>query len=236
MTPAWDELPPRPSPRWTVKLPLQLLLFALLAQVLAAQALAPGGGTLAGWRLAVPISLSYLLLLAFMSAMSRVRFGMPLRRLPGFGAAASRTRWLGVAAGVALYGFNIAFASLVDLGIENTELYHAVGGYADLLVLALPVVVLAPLFEELLFRGFFYGAFERHGALAAVGLSASIFGVVHLFTYAKAPLAVIPVFAVGLANGWLRARMRSLDACILCHATFNLLGLASWAAQLAANG
>ncbi len=236
MTLTWDAPPPRPKPSWSVRLPLELLAFALLAQMLAAQALLPEGGRLAGWRIAVPISASYLLLLAFIRVSARARFGVPLRELPGFGATTRRRRWLGIAVGVALYGFNLAFASVVELGVEKTDLYHAVGGYTDLLALVIPVAVLAPVFEEILFRGFFYGAFERHGRGVAIGLSALIFGVVHLFTYANAPLAVVPVFAVGLANGWLRDRTNALDACITSHAAFNLLGLASWAAQLAANG
>jgi membrane protease YdiL (CAAX protease family) len=186
--------------------------------------------------LAVPIALSYAVLIGLIAVVARVKFGRRLRALPGFGRATARAHVLGLFVGLALYGFNVAFALVVDVGIEQTELFHAVETLADLAVLALPVVVLAPIFEELLFRGLYFHAFEARGARDAIVLSATLFAVVHFLTYSKAPLAVLPVFVVGLANGWLRARTGSIEPGITSHAVFNALGLVSWALQLSQRG
>lgn len=77
--------------------------------------------------------------------------------------------------------------------------------------------LLAPLLEEMLFRGVILRAFlhqyPRHTAIAA---SALFFGVAHLNVYQFA-LA----FLLGLLLGWLFERSRSLLPCIALHACYN---------------
>lgn len=77
--------------------------------------------------------------------------------------------------------------------------------------------LLAPVLEEMLFRGIILRSFlvqyERWGAIAG---SALIFGVAHLNIY-----QFIGAFIVGLVLGWLFERSRSLFPCILLHATYN---------------
>ncbi len=248
MTGSLDALPTRAEPAWGWQLPTQVLVLAVLGQALVVQAMMPGGATSpAGgtsappalpdvWALALPLALSYAALLAIVSALVRVKFGRPLRALPGFERAAPRTHLLGALTGIALYGVNVAFTAAVDVGIERTALFHAVSGTRDLLVLALPVVALAPVFEEVLFRGLFFGAFREAGVGRAIVGSAIVFAGVHLLTYAEAPLALVPVLVVGLANGALRARTGSIDPGITSHAVFNALGLVSWALQLSHGG
>lgn len=248
MTAALDDLPTRAEPAWDWQLPTMVLLVAVLGQALVVQVMMPDGGTSPAngmpapptlpdvWMLALPLALSYAVLLTMVSALARVKFGRPLRALPGFERAALRTHVLGAFTGLALYGVNVAFTAAVDVGIERTDLFHAVTGTRDLMVLALPVVVLAPIFEEVLFRGLFFGAFREAGVGRAIVGSAIVFAGVHLLTYAEAPLALVPVLVVGLANGALRARTGSIDPGITSHAVFNALGLVSWALQLRHGG
>lgn len=239
------DLPTRPEPAWGWRLPTQVLVLAVLGQALVVQIMMPGGGTPAEsgagpapralpdvWALALPLAVSYLALLGIVSALARVRFGRPLRALPGFESAAPRTHVVGALTGLALYGVNLAFNAAVDVGVERTQLFHAVSGRQDLTVLALPVIVLAPVFEEVLFRGLFFGALAKHGTSAAIVGSALVFTAVHLLTYAEAPLALVPILVVGLGIGALRARTGSIDPGITSHAVFNGLGLVSWALQL----
>lgn len=242
-----DDLPTRPAPTWGWRFPIKVLVLAVLGQALVVQLMLPASNETNGapaaapelpdvWALALPLALSYAALVGIVSALARLKFGRPLRALPGFGRAAPRTHVTGALAGLALYGVNVAFTAVVDVGIERTELFHAVSSTVDLAVLALPVVVLAPLFEEILFRGLFFGALAKHGERAAIVGSALVFAAVHLLTYAEAPLALVPVFVVGLANGVLRARTGSIDPGITSHAVFNALGLLSWALQLSHGG
>ena len=89
-------------------------------------------------------------------------------------------------------------------------------GAVQLLVSAL---VIAPVSEELFFRGMLLGMFWRISGRAwlSVALSAVGFGLIH----ASQPQAVLPLATMGLILGYLRLRYRSLTLCVLIHALFN---------------
>jgi membrane protease YdiL (CAAX protease family) len=83
------------------------------------------------------------------------------------------------------------------------------------------VVVVAPIAEELLFRGVGYGLLERFGRVTAILLVGLAFALTHGLV---AGFPVIAVFGTGLA--YLRARTESIYPCMLLHASFNAFGLA----------
>jgi uncharacterized protein len=82
------------------------------------------------------------------------------------------------------------------------------------------VVVVAPIVEELQFRGTGFGLLEPFGRTAAILLVGLAFGLVHGLV---AGFPVIFVFGTGLA--YLRSRTDSIYPCILLHASFNAFGL-----------
>ncbi|KEF43220.1 MAG: metal-dependent membrane protease [Cyanobium sp. CACIAM 14] len=82
---------------------------------------------------------------------------------------------------------------------------------------ALTALVVAPLFEECLFRGVLLPvAGQRLGGLPAVLLSAAIFAVAHLSLS-----ELVPLFVLGLGLGWLRWRSGRLTSAVLMHALWN---------------
>jgi membrane protease YdiL (CAAX protease family) len=83
------------------------------------------------------------------------------------------------------------------------------------------VTVVAPIVEELMFRGVGYGLLQRFGRTSAVVLAGIAFALVHGLV---AGFPVIAAFGIGLA--YLRARTKSIYPCILLHASFNAVGLA----------
>jgi membrane protease YdiL (CAAX protease family) len=83
------------------------------------------------------------------------------------------------------------------------------------------VVVIAPIVEELLFRGVGYGLLARFGEYTAIVLVGLSFALVHGLI---AGFAVIAVFGAGLA--YLRAKTDSIYPGMLLHASFNAFGLA----------
>lgn len=83
------------------------------------------------------------------------------------------------------------------------------------------VVVVAPVVEELLFRGVGYGLLEPFGPTLAIVLVGVAFALVHGLVIG---FPVIATFGIGLA--FLRARTASIYPCILLHASFNAFGLA----------
>jgi hypothetical protein len=82
---------------------------------------------------------------------------------------------------------------------------------------ALTAMVLAPLFEETLFRGVLLPVLgNRWGGAAGVAASALVFGLAHLSLGELVPLVVL-----GLGLGWLRLRSGRLGPCVLMHGLWN---------------
>lgn len=78
-------------------------------------------------------------------------------------------------------------------------------------------VVIAPLTEELVFRGLILrGLLGRWRPAAAITASALLFAATHL-NPAQAPVAML----LGLLLGWIYARTRSLGLCVVGHALNN---------------
>ncbi len=88
---------------------------------------------------------------------------------------------------------------------------------------AFTALVLAPLFEETLFRGVLLPVLaQRWGGLAAVLISALVFGIAHL-SLGELP----PLFVLGLGLGWLRLQSGRLGASVLMHSLWNGLTFAN---------
>ena len=107
-----------------------------------------------------------------------------------------------------LFGLNPQTIIRVDLPGDYTglALYFFVGG------------LIAPVAEEIFFRGVVYGFFRRWGAPAAVVISTLIFAGLHLF---KTPVPITQL-AGGLVFGLAYEKTGSLAAPITIHALGNL--------------
>jgi hypothetical protein len=85
-------------------------------------------------------------------------------------------------------------------------------------------ILVAPLMEELLFRGFLYPALARWtGAAASVIITASAFTLLHgaQLGYSWAPLLLI--FVVGLTLTVTRVRTNSVATCVIVHMAYNFV-------------
>jgi membrane protease YdiL (CAAX protease family) len=81
----------------------------------------------------------------------------------------------------------------------------------------LVVAVVAPLTEELLFRGLILrGLEQRYGAWPALLVSSALFAASHVF-----PAQAIPAFAAGLYLGWLYLATGTLWWPLAAHALYN---------------
>jgi uncharacterized protein len=85
-------------------------------------------------------------------------------------------------------------------------------------------ILVAPLMEELLFRGFLYPALARWtGATVSLIITASAFTLLHgaQLGYSWAPLLLI--FVVGLTLTITRMRTNSVATCVIVHMTYNFV-------------
>ena len=92
------------------------------------------------------------------------------------------------------------------------------------MLLYLAVAVAAPIFEELLFRGFMYKGLAE-GPLKPVGaiiLTSALWAVIHI-QYSWYPIVMI--FVMGLILGWSRWKTNSIYVPILLHCLNNFVSL-----------
>ncbi len=120
--------------------------------------------------------------------------------------------------GLALQYFDI---TLPGPDIDPSRLFPP--GPAGIATAFVVAVVLAPLTEEILFRGVLLSALKaRWGTGVAIFGSSALFAGMHV-----SPYAIPPVFVLALVLGWLFVRTRSLTVCIVAHSVFNGVGLAA---------
>jgi membrane protease YdiL (CAAX protease family) len=87
------------------------------------------------------------------------------------------------------------------------------------------VTVCAPLAEEFLFRGYFFGALRSNGFWFAAGFTGLAFGIVHVF---GSPIAfIVPLALLGAGLCFIREKTASLYPGIALHCLNNSLAMAS---------
>ncbi|MFO7718201.1 MAG: CPBP family intramembrane glutamic endopeptidase [Thermodesulfobacteriota bacterium] len=130
---------------------------------------------------------------------------------------------LGVVLFVPVLGISAVYQTwLAQQGLEmQPGLEQVLSGGPFPVLLAVTVVVLAPLAEEVFFRGFlFAGIAKRLSWPVGAVLSAFLFALLHV-----QPLAVPPLFLLGLLFAVLYQRSGSIWPAIILHATLNALAL-----------
>lgn len=107
----------------------------------------------------------------------------------------------------------------------QTDTYRSARAAGVLPWLWLAVVIVAPIGEETLFRGFLFRGWQRSAGVpwAAIGATALLWAVVHVQYNA---FVIAEVLVVGLALGWMRWATRSTVSTIFVHALLNAAGMA----------
>jgi CAAX protease family protein len=153
----------------------------------------------------------------------RLREALPLLGLRRFEPSAFG--WVFAVLGI-YYAGAIAFSALVlqpnqedigkELGVCNPGIGIAVAA-------VMAIVVLAPVAEEIFFRGFFFAGLRTKWSLwPSALLSGAIFGLVHAPT---GPTAAIPLAGLGVGLAWLYNKTGSIWPCMLAHFLNNALAI-----------
>ena len=131
-------------------------------------------------------------------------------------------------------------ASLVTLGVvlaitvvlastlfpmpNQTPIEKLISSTRSLYVFALFGVAVAPLFEEIIFRGFLFKVFtDMAGPSVAVAITAFLFALLHAFQLWGNWAAIGLIFAVGYALAFIRRRSGSLLPSLIVHMTYNAM-------------
>jgi membrane protease YdiL (CAAX protease family) len=131
---------------------------------------------------------------------------------------------IGVGIGIGMTILTAALGPLLHPGREQGvtpdvwEPKHAAAYVANGVV----ICIVAPIVEELAFRGLGYSLLEPFGRWTAILSVGIAFGLYHGLVEALPELALF-----GCALAWLRSRTGSVYPGMLAHATFNTIGLLS---------
>ncbi len=129
-----------------------------------------------------------------------------------------------------LGGYFAALPLVIVVSLVNQAIWQGQGGSNPILPIALEgkdniaiaiffltAAVAAPIFEEILFRGFLLPSLTRYFPMwGAIALSAVLFAVAHLNLSEVLPLATL-----GMVLGFVYARSRNLLASMLLHSLWN---------------
>jgi membrane protease YdiL (CAAX protease family) len=206
--------------------------FAGLVAATAAAAIATGvrgragAGDIDGIDLVVGLLAQNVAILVGLVVVSRLKGRGTLR--DDFGLVVRARDWPWLAVGVLLQVASFGMLALLDAVGGELDQQQAVetlerSGGPEVVVLVLVVALLAPVVEELLFRGLLLRSLARRTtAVAAVAISAAVFALVHLLDPSTLPV-MAPLLLVGVVAGFRSVRTGDLSQAILIHGGFNLL-------------
>lgn len=129
-----------------------------------------------------------------------------------------------------LGGYFVALPLVILVSVINQKLWHGQGGSNPILPIALEgrdsialtiffltASVAAPVFEEIMFRGFLLPSLTRYMPVwAAISVSGFLFAVAHLSLS-----EVLPLMTLGILLGFVYTRSRNLLAPMLLHSLWN---------------
>lgn len=181
--------------------------------------------------------LSPVSLLAVTALWLRVRYGNSARRALGPRPARAADVGVGLGLGVAcflgqrLIVFSVA-AVLTQAGVELPQVQQTFQDIAadprTAPLLVVTAVLLAPLAEELVFRGVLFQGLVDRGFWVAALVSASMFTLAHLEIGAGVlanTIVVSGILPLGVAFAAVFALRGSLATAVVAHATYNALGV-----------
>jgi len=171
-------------------------------------------------RVVVPAQFAaYLVLLAYMAWLVRSRRRAFWQTIPWNWPGA---KWLGwIALGVALAVLVQSGSALLPIP-KSLPIDRYFRDMAGAYMMAVFGLTLAPLVEELFFRGFLYPALARSwGVAVGVLVTAALFALIHTSQLAHAWAPLLLLFFVGVVLTVLRARTRSVATTFLVHVGYN---------------
>lgn len=141
-------------------------------------------------------------------------------RPPPAGVRVYLTSLLILAAAAAVW-FGVFLALLPQEVIRDIVPYRVVMARELSWLMALIYCLLAPVAEELLFRGFLFPALmkSRAGFYGAAIVTSAAWAGLH---FERSTLGIVQLFAFGMLLCWLLVKSGSLRIPILCHVVFNL--------------
>jgi len=165
----------------------------------------------------------YTLLFGSLRVMFRVRYDRPFWRSLGWAPIRLPVLWV-VLCGMVTAVLVALASALIHTPTGENPMTQLLETRVDVLVVGALGVTLAPLCEELAFRGFLQPLLARSlGAAPGVLLAALPFGLLHYQEYGNSWRHALIIAVAGAAFGWMRQATGSTKAAVIMHASYNSL-------------
>lgn len=236
--------PPPPPGRWDhvaedLRVPwdwrdiLIFLIFAIGSLIVVGGILGPIVATILRLPPPMPLRLVFYqtlwsgVLMLFLYAMIRIRFGTPFWRTIGFRPLQSER--LSTPGAAILYVFGgmmlavmVSLVSAINMPKERLPIQQLFESRETVMLLTFMGIVIAPLLEETIFRGYLYPAIARNvGVRAGVLIIGLLFGLMHAEQLKGGAWQVVLITTVGIIFTWVRARTGTVLASYLLHLGYN---------------
>ena len=213
--PVREEAQERSIPWGALESWISVLLLILLNVGLILFVKGGSGAQLAQSALIVFAELAYILPVVIIMVWKRI----PWKYL-GFGGF----RWstMGIGCGMLVVGYGIIIVhnfllTLLGIDPQGKEIFNIFNSIDSPVWLFLAAVIVAPVVEEVFFRGFLFQGFrKRYGWMPALLLSSFIFAAAHLDL-----ASLIPTFILGIILTYVYHRSNSLWPGIIIHFLIN---------------
>ena len=142
----------------------------------------------------------------------------------GFGAF--NINVVGIGCGLLLGGYSIILLhnwllTIFGVDTQGDQIFQMFDQLESPVWLFVVGAIVAPIVEEIFFRGFLFQGFrQKYGWMPALFLSSAIFGAAHLD-----PVSLIPTFVLGCVLAYVYHRSNSVWPGILFHAAINSFSL-----------
>jgi hypothetical protein len=163
----------------------------------------------------------YGFLLGALAVIFRRYYGQPFWRSLRWITAKSSTRFVVTCGVVAAFAVMVA-SVLLRTPDNDSPMKELLSDPASAVMIAIMGTTLAPMCEEIVFRGFLQPLLVRSlGVLPGILLAAAPFGLMHLPEYGYSWRHALLISAAGAGFGWMRQRTGSTKASAVMHAAYN---------------
>ena len=145
------------------------------------------------------------------------------------GAGTIRDSALQFLAGGAVLAVVVTFAGGFLNSKETLPIEELLQARVSILLFGILGVLVAPLVEETIFRGFLYPVIARRlGVAAGIAITGTLFGLMHAAQLGGALGQIALLILVGVVLTWVRARTGTVAASFFVHLGYNGLQLAGY--------
>jgi membrane protease YdiL (CAAX protease family) len=176
----------------------------------------------------------YAFLLGALAFIFRRYYGRPFWQSLRWTPARFSTQFVATCGVMAAFAVRLASVLLRTPDIDS-PMKALLSDPTSILMIAVIGTTLAPMFEEIVFRGFLQPLLVRSfGAAPGILAAAAAFGLMHFQEYGNSWRHALLISGAGAAFGWMRYRTGSTKAAAIMHAAYNCLFFLLLALQQAA--